>query len=144
MTRHFLDICDLTTAELRAIVETALAPFTAENQPARISFDGPSVVLTEHTAGGLGLAFHELATNAVKYGALSQDAGRIAIEWSVRNGRFAMDWVERGGPMVGSPGKEGFGALVVRQSIARERNGKIALEYRPDGLRCRFEFDMGD
>jgi PAS domain S-box-containing protein len=132
------------SAELRAILEASLAPFAADSQPVRISFDGPSVVLTEHTAGGLGLAFHELATNAVKYGALSQDSGRIAITWSVRDGHFVMEWKELGGPTVRPPGQEGFGALVIRQSVARERNGRITLDYLPDGLRCRFEFEIGD
>ncbi|HWA89833.1 MAG TPA: HWE histidine kinase domain-containing protein [Rhizomicrobium sp.] len=130
------------SAELREILESALAPF---NHASRFTIEGPSVVLTEHTAGGLGLAFHELATNAVKYGALSQESGRIAVVWALENdgAQFVMEWKESGGPPVAAPNSEGFGALVIRQSVARERNGRIALDYLPDGLRCRFEFEMG-
>lgn len=103
-------------------------------------------MVSEHTAGGLALAFHELATNATKYGALSVESGRVTIAWTVsqRDGGqcFAMEWKESAGPPVQPPASEGFGALVIRQSVARERNGRIALDYLPEGLRCRFEFDF--
>lgn len=134
------------TADLRAIVEATLAPFSNDNLSARISFDGPGVSLSEQTAGGLALAFHELATNAIKYGALSADTGTIAISWALapldQGQRFMMDWTESGGPPTQAPASEGFGGLVIRQSVARERNGKIVLDYAPGGLRCRFEFEI--
>lgn len=130
------------TADLRAIAETTLAPFSNEYAPARISLDGPGVVLSEHTAGGLALAFHELATNAIKYGALSVESGSVGVAWKFEGQRFVMEWRESGGPPVEPPGAEGFGSLVIRQSIARERDGKITLDYLPEGLRCRFEFDI--
>jgi PAS domain S-box-containing protein len=132
------------TADLRAILETTLAPFGSDDIRARISMDGPEVVLSEHTAGGLALAFHELMTNAIKYGALSEEAGRISVSWSLAESEqgqtFVMGWLETGGPAVKPPATEGFGGAVIRQSIARERAPKIALDYLPEGLSCRFEF----
>jgi PAS domain S-box-containing protein len=130
------------TADLRTVIEATLAPFSSEH--ARIQVSGPEVSLSEQTAGGLALAFHELATNAIKYGALSLDTGSIAVEWRVADGRqFVMEWKERGGPPVERPASEGFGGMVIRQSVARERGGKIMLDYAPAGLTCRFEFEIG-
>ncbi len=136
------------SADLRAILETALKPFTAGSGATRVSIDGPEFALSEHTAGGLALAFHELATNAVKYGALSRDGGAICVTWAVSTADgmklFKMEWKEAGGPAVQPPTAEGFGALVIRQSIARERNGRITLDYLPEGLSCRFEFEIAN
>lgn len=129
------------SAELRTVLESALAPFAGEAGVSRIAIAGPSILLSEHTAGGLALAFHELATNAVKYGALSRDSGSVSIAWTHSGGKFVMEWRESGGPPVEPPGAEGFGALVIRQSVARERNGRITLDYLPEGLHCRFEFE---
>jgi PAS domain S-box-containing protein len=134
------------TADLRTIVETTLAPFGSENILPRVSIDGPSVSLSEHAAGGLALAFHELATNAIKYGALRAETGTISIKWTLTPGSdgklFAMEWKENGGPPVRPPSSEGFGAMVIRQSVARERAGRIVLDYLPEGLSCRFEFKI--
>jgi PAS domain S-box-containing protein len=129
------------TAELRAVIEATLAPFASANVTSRVSMDGPAVLLTEHTAGGLALAFHELATNAIKYGALSVEQGSIAVRWTLDAGRFTMEWKESGGPPVQPPAQEGFGGMVIRQSIARERGAKITIDYLPDGVCCRFEFE---
>lgn len=132
------------TADLRAIIEATLAPFGSENILPRVSIDGPSMALSEHAAGGLALAFHELTTNAIKYGALRAETGAIAITWALTpagDGElFSMEWKESGGPPVQPPASEGFGALVIRQSVARERAGQIVMDYLPEGLSCRFEF----
>ena len=133
------------TAEVAEIARTSLQPFQ-DGRTERIAMEGPKVEVAEHTAGGLALALHELATNAVKYGALSSETGKVAVKWessftqSAR--RFVMTWTETGGPAVRPPTSEGFGALVVRQSVARESNGKIEIDYAPAGLICRFEFDL--
>jgi len=136
------------TADLRAVLETTLTAFGSDDIRSRISIGGPDVVLSEHTAGGLALAFHELATNAIKYGALSSETGRISIAWSLTQGAqgqaFVMHWSESGGPPVRPPAQEGFGGAVIRQSIARERSPKIQLDYLPEGLSCRFEFMKAD
>jgi two-component sensor histidine kinase len=130
------------TADLKAILETTLEPFATTNIPSRVSVEGPSILLTEYTAGGMALAFHELTTNAIKYGALSVEQGSIAVSWRIEENKFSMEWTERGGPPATPPASEGFGAMVIRQSVARERGGKAVLEYLPEGLCCRFEFEL--
>ncbi|MBV9993482.1 MAG: PAS domain-containing protein [Alphaproteobacteria bacterium] len=130
------------TAELGAVIEATLKPFASADVTSRISAEGPPVMLGEHTAGGLALAFHELATNAIKYGALSVETGSIAVRWTLEGKRFIMEWKESGGPPVAPPQQEGFGGMVIRQSIARERGARIAIDYLPDGLRCRFEYEV--
>lgn len=133
-------------ADLHAIIEATLAPFRDEDQPDRIATDGPVVALTERTAGALALAIHELATNAVKYGALSTQSGLVSLRWDLSSGteaqRFAMEWQEAGGPPVSPPQSEGFGGRVIRHSVAQEPKGGIILDYLADGVRCRFEFDI--
>ena len=133
------------TADLGAVLQMSLQPFMHDETPHRITIDGPLVTLLENTAGGLALASHELATNAVKYGALSIANGRVAISWSLTQlagkNLLVMDWVESGGPTVVAPTGVGFGTRVIKQSIAHEPHPHVTLEYRPQGLRCRFEFE---
>jgi PAS domain S-box-containing protein len=135
------------TADLDAVVRMTLAPFFGDPVPERIEIGGPSVRLSERTAGGLALAIHELATNALKYGALSVDRGRVALQWTLSNrdgkSQFAMEWKEKGGPRVASPTSEGFGGMVIRQSVAREASGLVTLDYQPEGLCCHLEFELG-
>lgn len=131
------------TAELSAVIETALSPFADDGAPERIAISGPPVMLSERSAGGLALALHELATNALKYGALSVPQGRITLSWTHHaDGTFAMDWIESGGPAVTPPQSEGFGGRVIRYSVAHEPQGRITLEYPAEGLRCRFAFAL--
>lgn len=133
-------------AYLSAVVETALMPFRSGDAPERIVLQGPAVMVSEKTAGGLALAIHELATNAMKYGALSVPAGKVSLQWTLTphesGERFAMEWQESNGPPVSPPQAEGFGGKVIRHSIAHEPGGKIALDYLPDGLRCAFTFEI--
>lgn len=131
--------------EFEEIVKSTLAPFAA-GPSSRIAFGGPSIGLSEQTAGGLALAIHELATNAIKYGALSVDSGSVSLKWRVFHAdgkpRFSMEWKEVGGPAVSPPSAEGFGLLVIRQSVTRESNHEIELDYAPAGLRCRLAFEL--
>lgn len=133
-------------ADLGTVVRATLTPFVGNMPPSRIRFDGPAISLPERTAGGLALAIHELATNAVKYGALSVEAGAISLTWAVvpkgASSLLSLEWKESGGPLVSSPESEGFGAMVIRQALARETGGKVMLDYRPSGLQCRFEFEV--
>jgi PAS domain S-box-containing protein len=139
---------DLRTADLRDVIETALAPFQREDGTERITLRGPAVALSERTAGGIALAIHELATNAVKYGALSVPSGTIAIGWTLSSqgkaDRFNMEWREAGGPQVASPQSEGFGGKVIRHAVAHEPGGGITLDYRPEGLFCGFTFEIAE
>jgi len=136
------------TADLEAVVQTTLAPFRSESGPTRITTGGPTVALLERTAGGLALALHELATNALKYGALSVETGTASLAWMVsdQNSKrhFSMEWNEVGGPRVSVPPSEGFGGMVIRQSVARETDGRVTIDYLPEGLRCRLEFRISE
>lgn len=137
---------DARTADLRAVIETAVAPFRSDDSPGRIVLEGPPIALSERTAGSLALAFHELATNAMKYGALSAPSGSIAVRWSLTDDgetqHFSLAWNESGGPSVVPPKADGFGGKVIRHAVAHESNGRIALDYLPNGLRCTIAFDV--
>jgi PAS domain S-box-containing protein len=129
--------------EIREMVSATLAPFMA-GDTARIDVDGPSLELGEETGGALALAIHELATNALKYGALSAPEGKVALRWSCvpgpRGEEFILTWKESGGPPPVKPNQEGFGTRVVQFAAAREKAGEVNLNYQPDGLLCRIAY----
>jgi PAS domain S-box-containing protein len=108
-----------------------------------LDVDGPDLVLKPASAQTLGLALHELATNAAKFGALTCAAGRIEVTWSVdlqddASGQFRMCWRETGGPKVSAPGHKGFGHTVIKDMTERALNGEVALEFPPEGLVWHF------
>ena len=85
------------------------------------------------------MALHELCTNAVKYGALSNDAGRITLDWrrsEDAEARLELVWREHDGPPVSPPKRRGFGSLLLDRTLAHDLNGKVAMEFKPDGLVC--------
>ena len=132
------------TVECGAIVRATLSPFM-EGNAARFSLSGPVLQLSEETGGTLGLAIHEMATNALKYGALSNPAGKVFLRWSVlpaQDGeeRIEIEWKERGGPRPVPPNREGFGTRLIRSVPARERSGEVQIAYEPDGFFCRISF----
>jgi two-component sensor histidine kinase len=93
--------------------------------------------LNAAAAQAVGLALHELATNASKYGALTIGGGNVDIEWQVDRGKFAMSWTERNGPPVKPPERRGFGTLVIDSMARQSINGEVQLDYRPSGLAWR-------
>jgi two-component sensor histidine kinase len=93
--------------------------------------------LTPVGAQAVGLALHELATNAGKYGALSNDAGRVDIRWGTEDETFTMSWTERGGPPVSPPQRRGFGATVMESMVERIVNGRAQLDYARSGVAWR-------
>jgi PAS domain S-box-containing protein len=106
--------------------------------PGQTRVEGPELFLTPRAANALSLALHELATNAMKYGALSTDAGRVEVRWkSVPDGGFELLWTESGGPSVSQPTRRGFGSTLLEQVTGRELNGEVQVEYRPVGVRVR-------
>ena len=121
-------------ASIDQIVEEAVAPHHAGD--GRLTTEGPPVELEPKSAVALGLAMHELATNAVKYGALSTGAGRVAVCWTVEGGRMRLTWTETGGPLVSPPQGRGFGARMLEQGLAEELSGTVKLAFRPEGLVC--------
>ena len=119
------------------IVAEAVAPHHAAD--GRLTIEGPAVDLPPKTAVALALAMHELATNAVKYGALSTPQGRVAVCWRKDDATLRLTWEERGGPPVGTVVHRGFGARLLEQGLSAELNGPVILEFRPEGLICRME-----
>ncbi|MBO9543526.1 HWE histidine kinase domain-containing protein [Caulobacter sp.] len=102
----------------------------------RVDRAGPEVALAPHTAVGLSMVFHELATNSVKYGALSAPEGRVQIDWRLDpvTDTLAFTWRDVGGPPVTPPKQQGFGTRLIESSIRREQKGQARFDFKPDGL----------
>jgi PAS domain S-box-containing protein len=129
------------SAGLLDIVHDALEPFgVAGARAERIVTAGENIRFPPSAALALGIVFNELATNAVKYGALSNEAGSLLIEWAMEPGpqgaRLILNWQERHGPPVTPPSHKGFGSRVIERGLAHELDGTVLLDYRPDGLVC--------
>lgn len=120
---------------LADLVEGELEPYRIE-APDRVSIAGPPVVLPSATAIALGLVLNELATNALKYGALSTVRGEIAIRWTVSRGRLTLSWQESGGPAVQASAAESFGSRLLKRLIERQLGGTIARTLAPQGIAC--------
>ena len=128
-------------AGLLDLVNEAMEPFGVANGRAeRIMIRGGDIRLSTKATLALGIAFHELATNAVKYGAFSNDAGAILLEWMIEptpaGDRLILHWQEKDGPSVAPPTKKGFGSRVIERGLAHELEGAVSLEYRADGVDC--------
>ena len=125
-------------APLTEVAERALAPY---GEPDRVQLSGPPVRLPASAVEELGLAFHELATNATKDGAWSAPGGRVELRWSLRRaqrGSAIVDivWRERGGPTVAPPTSRGFGSRLLERGLARSFGGSVRLDFRPQGVEC--------
>jgi PAS domain S-box-containing protein len=125
-------------APLADLVRQQMLPF-AGIQSSRLELAGPDVVLTAEAAQALGLALHELATNAIKYGALSAPSGKVRVSWSFDGETSAprallLNWIEQGGPPVTPPERRGFGHVVIGEMVERSLNGKVAMEFAAKGL----------
>ncbi|ODN72090.1 sensor histidine kinase [Methylobrevis pamukkalensis] len=112
----------------------------------QIFISGPDLTLPIEMIQNIGLALHELSTNASKYGALSTPEGRVDVVWTVtqvpgRADRIEIAWTENGGPPVTPPTRKGFGRIVIERTVARAVGGEVALDYAPEGLRWRLSFD---
>jgi PAS domain S-box-containing protein len=122
--------------EIEDLVSAQLAPW-ADLVGSRIEIRGPKLHLKEATAQAIGLALHELATNAGKYGALSTDAGRVDVCWETEGDAFTVSWIEREGPPVSAPRRRGFGTIVMETMAERSVDAKVDLDYAPSGLTWR-------
>jgi two-component system CheB/CheR fusion protein len=126
-------------APLADLMRQQLVPFV-DIQSSRVEITGPDIVVTAEAIQAIGLAIHELATNAVKYGALSVPAGKVKISWAFdgvacASRQLLLKWVEQGGPRVVPPSRNGFGHLVIQEMIERSLNAKVILEFDPQGLK---------
>jgi two-component sensor histidine kinase len=122
--------------EVEDLVCAQLAPF-ADLIGSRVVVRGPKLRLNAASAQAIGLALHELATNAGKYGALSTDTGRVDIRWGADGDTFNMSWTEREGPPVSAPKRRGFGTMVMEAMTERSVGGAVDLDYAPSGLTWR-------
>jgi two-component sensor histidine kinase len=132
-------------ADLIEVVERALGPYQIGNEN-RLHVTGPHVRLTPRMALALSMALHELATNAVKYGALSNRTGTIAVSWTVQNGaappRLTLRWMETGGPPVAPPRRRGFGSRLIERSLAQDLDGQVNIAFARTGVICTVDAPM--
>ena len=130
--RHWQD------APLEALIHEVIAPMIHE--ASQIKIEGPSIELNPRAALSITMALNELATNAVKYGALSSEMGSLSIVWNLRDdaGQTYLDfeWKEQGGPRVKPPTRRGFGTRLIERCIERDLDGEIDLVFQPDGVQC--------
>ena len=125
-------------ADLRRLVTEELTPFGLGSGD-RITAEGGNLALTAAAAQGMALALHELATNAVKYGALSTDSGEVHVRWSSGDGVLRLRWEERGGPAVKKPSRSGTGLKVLQRAFEGGAAGRTELVWAPGGLVCEIE-----
>jgi PAS domain S-box-containing protein len=123
-------------ADVDDLVRAQLAHF-ADLVGSRIAMHGPKMHLNAAAAQAIGLALHELATNAGKYGALSTDRGRVDVGWGTDGDTLTMNWTERDGPRVSPPERRGFGTIVMEAMAERSVDGKVDLHYAPPGVTWR-------
>jgi len=132
------------TPDVSEIMCSALKPFVEIYAPSRIVTSGPSLEVSEKIGAGLALAVHELATNAVKYGALSTDKGKVTLSWTITPSeagkRVEIEWRETDGPVVSVPTRAGFGTRVIHSALSSAKEGTIELAFESNGLRCRMAF----
>ena len=130
-------------ASFEGVVRRALRPWR-EDERARFHICGPAVHLDPKKALALGMAFHELATNAAKYGAFSNDSGTVDVSWAISpdDQRLKLVWEERGGPPVALPERRGFGLRLIEYGLAREISGSVALDFSPGGLICTWDMQL--
>ncbi|MCC6907130.1 MAG: PAS domain-containing protein [Phycisphaerales bacterium] len=131
--------------ELSAMINRELDPYVGKASP-RIIIGGGHLVVSRGSAIALELVFHELVTNAVKYGALSNETGTIAVRWEridqESHSHARIRWVESGGPPITSVGKRGFGSLLIESSITHDLAGTVDLQFLSSGLQCTIEFPI--
>lgn len=135
-THDLLTVSDWSAVPVRAVIEAELAPYTGSaDQSVKIS--GPDVELAPNDALSLGLAVHELATNASKYGALSALTGQVTVGWEMISEKLArIEWSEHGGPPVPEQRQRGFGLDLLEKIVAHELRNPVDMRFDAGGVRC--------
>lgn len=136
-THDLLSQRDWKDAPVRDVVISELAPYLdPDDQHAEL--DGPETLLAPNDALSLGLALHELATNAAKYGALSVPTGHVRVTWQMLTDSLCeLSWQESGGPPVSMPSRRGFGLELIEKIVSHELQSPVELRFEPDGVSCR-------
>ena len=137
------------SVELKQLLDRIFVPFVEPMAAHRIVLKGLPIIVPERTAGNLALAMHELATNALKYGALKTPQGKVQVAWSSEPAdggrRVQIDWRESGGePISSAPEHTGFGSRVITTALASERDGASEMNFERGGLHCHFHFTLTD
>jgi len=130
-------------ADMGQIIRQAVSPHAS---PDRFSLSGPAISLAAKPALAIAMGMHELATNAVKYGAWSNQTGRVAIEWSadpLAPTRFSLTWRERGGPEVAAPSGRGFGSRLIERNLAGDVDGSATIAFGDEGVVCTIVGSVG-
>jgi len=135
-THDLLTQSDWGPTPMGAVVEAELAPYARDTGPL-IEMSGPLIELAPADALSLGLAIHELATNAAKYGSLSQPSGKLSVKWSMLDeSRALIEWEESGGPPVPAERGRGFGLDLIERIVAHELQNPVRIDFAPEGLQC--------
>jgi two-component system CheB/CheR fusion protein len=129
---------------LREVLDAELRPHVRSSNT---TMQGPEVSLPPRVALVLGIAVHELATNAVRHGALSVPSGEVSVSWHIETGAastsLVLEWHESGGPVVAPPSRRGFGLSLLERSVSLELGGTAKVTFGPDGLQARFSIPLG-
>lgn len=136
LSRAHRQALETKETDLRELLTDTLAPYSIDHE---VTLEGPALLLTEEAAVAFSLAAHELATNAAKFGALSNRGGSLRVSWTfegAENDRFVFTWCEVGGPPVSPPRRQGYGHRLLHRSISSAFDGRVDLDYRTDGLVC--------
>jgi PAS domain S-box-containing protein len=135
-----------TGATLADVVRFAFEPYDTGGTVRPWTVEGPGIWLASNEAVTLSLVFHELATNAAKYGALSDGKGSVVVQWALtpqgEPAVLTINWRERGGPVVAPPARRGFGSRLLDQAVAHELGGETILTFLPDGAACRLQIPL--
>lgn len=125
------------SASLEQIGQAALAPY-AIGPGTRVTVEGPPVRLAPTAAVTMSMAVHELASNAAKFGALSSDAGQVAMSWTIEaeERRLALSWRETGGPAVSPPARRGYGSRLIERGVVQELGGDARIDFSSSGVVC--------
>ena len=135
-THDLLTQSEWSTTPIREVVEAEMAPYAQESDT-MLDLSGPDVEVAPNDALSLGMAIHELATNAAKYGALSRSGGKVSVAWEKLNEEFArLDWKETGGPPVAEDRRSGFGTNLIEKIVAHELRNPVDLRFDPAGVTC--------
>ena len=144
VSRHLLDVGAMPRiGDLRAIIRAVVAPHDGKRRDGSAKFllSGREVLFGDGALSALALIFHELATNAAKYGALSVEDGCVNIEWTQDGGELVIEWVERGGPALHAPRRDGFGSTLIKTTIQGQFAGSMTRTWRDDGLTVLLRID---
>jgi PAS domain S-box-containing protein len=145
-THNLLNESSWVGASLKDVLAMEVEPYVADARE-RLVAEGPDIDLPPRLAVVLGMIFHELATNAAKYGALSVPSGKVEVNWRVAQARpgaelLRIEWMEQDGPSVTEPIARGFGSRLIEKATRHELNGNAELVFEPAGLTCRLEIPL--